>query len=129
MNPHSTIVVVFDQIKRDEFFRRLDWPFLVRAWSKAINWEQTSISTIRLDLSGIDGLQSIFVTRRYRGTKVFIGARDSNHKLIQTGAWEWDEINHLAVCFRRVYKPELIELLRERLADFCCSTFLRDISV
>ena len=128
MTPHSTIVVVFDQIKRDEFFRRLDWPFLVRAWSKAINWERISSSTIRLDLAGIDGLQSIFVTRRYRGAKVFIGARDGNRALIQTGAWEWDEENHLAVCFRRVYKPELVELLRERLAEFCCSTFLRDIA-
>lgn len=126
MTPHSTIVVVFDQIKRDEFFRRLDWPFLVRAWSKAINWEQISSSTIRLDLAGIDGLQSIFVTRRYRGAKVFIGARDGNRTLIQTGVWEWDEANHLAICFRRVYKPELVELLRERLAEFCCSTFLKD---
>ena len=122
----SIIVVVFDQIEREEFFRRLDWPYLVRAWSKAIDWESISPSTIRLDLAGIDGLQSIFVTRRHRGRKVFIGARDSNRTLIQSGVWEWDEANQLAVCYRRIYKIELVEILRERLADFCCSTFLKD---
>ena len=126
MTAPSTIVIIFDQIKRDEFFRRLDWPFLVRAWSGTIGWQSVSPSTIRLDLAGIDGLQSIFVTRRYRGDKVFIGARDGNRILIQTGVWEWDEIGHLAVCYRRVYKPELVETLRERLADFCCSIFLKD---
>lgn len=129
MTPHSTIVIVFDQIERDEFFRRLDWSFLVSAWSKVINWEKISSSTIRLDLAGIDGLQSIFVTRRFRGDKVFIGARDGNRTLIQTGVWEWDEVNHLAICLRRIYKPELVELLRERLAEFCCATFLRDTSI
>ena len=129
MNLHSTIGVVWDQIERAEFFRRLDWPFLERAWSKAINWERVSASTIRLDLAGIDGLQSIFVTRRYRGAKVFIGARDSKGTKIQTGAWEWDEANQYAVCYRRVYKPELVGLLRERLADFCCSTFLSDTTL
>lgn len=129
MSLHSTIVVVLDQIERAEFFRRLDWPFLVRAWSKAINWERVSESTIRLDLAGIDGLQSIFVTRRYRGAKVFIGARDSQGTKIQTGAWEWDEVNQYAVCYRRVYKPELVGLLRERLAEFCCSTFLSHTSL
>ena len=126
MTSPSIIVIVFDQIAQDEFFRRLDWPFLVRAWSKTIRWERVSRSTIRLDLAGIDGLQSIFVTRRYRGNKVFIGARDGNRILIQTGVWEWDETDQFAVCYRRVYKPELVEILRERLADFCCSTFLKD---
>ena len=119
-------MVVFDQIEREEFFRRLDWPFLVRAWSKAIHWERISPSTIRLDLAGIDALQSIFVTRRHRGKKVFIGARDSSRVLIQTGVWEWDDVGQLAVCYRRVYKPELVMILRDRLADFCCSTFLKD---
>lgn len=126
MTTASIIIVVFDQIERGEFFRRLDWPFLVRAWSKTIHWERISTSTIRLDLAGIDGLQSIFVTRRYRGKKVFIGARDSNRTLIQTGVWEWDDAGQLAICYRRIYKPELVTILRERLADFCCSTFLKD---
>lgn len=126
MTTPSIIIVIFDQIGREEFFRRLDWSFLVRAWSKAIHWERISTSTIRLDLAGIDDLQSIFVTRRYRNDKVFIIAHDSNRVLIQTGVWEWDDIDQLALCYRRIYKPELVTTLRERLADFCCSTFLKD---
>ena len=123
MTAPSVVVVVFDQIRREDFFRSLDWPNLVRAWSKTINWESISRSTVRLDLEGIDGLRSIFVTRRYRGNKVFIGARDSDRSLIQTGVWEWDEVAQLAVCYRRIYKPDLVPLLRERLAEFCFHMF------
>lgn len=125
MTVPSVVVVVFDQIRREDFFRNLDWPNLVRAWSKTINWESVSRSTVRLDLEGIDGLRSIFVTRRYRGNKVFIGARDSDRSLIQTGVWEWDEVAQLAVCYRRIYKPDLVPQLRERLADFCFHMFLK----
>lgn len=126
MKKPETIVVVFDNISREEFFHRLEWPYLVRAWSQAIGWEPVSATTIRLDLAGIDGLNSIYVTRRPRGDKVFIVARDSERRLIQTGTWEWDGTDALAVCYRRVYVQELAELLRERLVDFCYNTFLRE---
>jgi len=121
----AVIVVVFDQITRDEFFQRLDWPFLVKAWSKAIRWEQVSPTTVRLDLAGLDGLDSVTVTRRIRGDKVFIGARNGKGELVQTGVWEYEAESGLCVCYRRVHKIELAEVLCERLVDFCCSTFLK----
>ena len=124
MNQPAVIVVVFDQISKGEFFRRLDWSYLVRAWSNTIRWEQLTAMTIRLYLAGIDGLDSVVITRRQRGEKVFIGARDGRGQLIQSGVWEYENDSQLAVCYRRVHKPELASVLQDRLADFCCSTFL-----
>ena len=124
MNNPAVIVVIFDQISKAEFFRRLDWSYLVRAWSNTIRWEQVTERTIRLYLAGIDGLDSVLITRRQRGGKVFIGARNASGELIQSGVWEYETDSHLAVCYRRVHKPELASVLQDRLADFCCSTFL-----
>ncbi|PMP42486.1 hypothetical protein [Vibrio splendidus] len=127
MKKPAIIIVVFDQITRSEFFKRLSWDYMVDAWSNTIRWEQINPTTIKLDLAGIDGMDSIFITRRHRGNKIFIGARNSERELIQTGVWEYEDDAELAVCYRRVHKRELANLLQDRLADFCCSTFLRKV--
>ncbi|SFU92618.1 hypothetical protein SAMN04488527_13916 [Aliiroseovarius crassostreae] len=125
MTQSSTVVVLFDQISAPEFFRRLEWPFLIKAWSKAISWHYLSPQKVELKLAGLDGLDSIVVTRRVRGDKIFIAARNGMGELIQSGVWEYDTDAGLGVCYRRIRKPDLVETLRERLADFCCATFLK----
>ena len=127
MTQISKVVVLFDQITAPEFFQRLEWPFLVKAWSKAIRWRHLSPHKVELELEleGLDGLNCITVTRRVRGDKIFIGARNSAGELIQSGLWEYDTEADLGVCYRRIYKPELAETLRTRLVDFCCATFLK----
>jgi hypothetical protein len=124
MSAASTIVVMIDRIERDEFFRRLAWPYLIRAWSGAIRWEQLGPSRVRLELAGLDGLRTIAVARKQIGDKVFIAACDEAGALLQTGVWFFDEAAAAGVCLRRVHQPELTRALRERLPDFCCSTFL-----
>ena len=124
MKKPSIIIVVFDQRSQSEFFRCLDWNYLVSAWSNTIHWERVNRMTIRLYLAGIDGLDSILVTRRRRKDKIFIGAYNTQGELIQTGMWEFECNNNLAVCYRRVYKQELAKVLQDRLVDFCCYTFL-----
>ncbi len=121
----SKVVVLFDQITATEFFRRLEWPYLVRAWSMAISWHQLAPHKVELKLGGLDGLDRITVTRRAQGGRIFIGARNASGALIQSGVWEYDREADLGLCYRRVYVPELAEVLRERLADFCFATFLR----
>ncbi len=125
MTQSSTVVVLFDQISAPDFFRRLEWPFLVKAWSKAISWQYLSPHKVKLALAGLDDLDSIVVTRRARGDRIFIGARNGAGEMIQSGVWEYDKEAGLGVCYRRIYKPDLAETLRERLADFCCATFLK----
>lgn len=120
----STIVVLFDGVDRAQFLRRLEWPFLVKAWSKAIRWERVGASRVRLELAGIDGLQTIQVTRRALGGKIFIAAHDMRGGLIQTGVWSFEDALGVCVCVRRVYRAELVETLRERLPDFIAATFL-----
>lgn len=124
MKDASIIMVVFDQISKDDFFKKLHWDYLVRAWSKTIKWENINPMTIRLYLAGIDGLESIVITRRKRGEKVFIGAYHNDGELLQTGVWEYDSQQKIAICYRKVYKTELVQLLQDRLVDFCYSTFL-----
>lgn len=125
MGVSDKIIVLFDQISAPEFFRRLEWPFLVKAWSKAIGWRHLAPHKVELELAGLDGLDKITITRRARGPNIFIGARNAQGELIQSGLWTYDAEAGLGVCYRRVYKPELAETLRERLADFCCATFLK----
>jgi len=122
----SVITVVFDQITQEDFFRRLNWDYLVKAWSNTINWEEINSMSIRLYLAGLDGLDNIVVTRRQRGDKIFIGAYNNQGELLQSGLWEYDAINQLAICYRRVYKLELAKILQDRLVDFCYSTFLKN---
>lgn len=121
----SEIVVLFDQESRDEFFSKLDWEHMVSAWSKAIHWEYVSKSTVRLFLGGIDGLNNVMITRKEMHNKVYIVCTAESGELIQTGAWEYDDVNSLGVCFRRVHKNDIVELLQDRLADFCCSNFMK----
>ncbi|WFQ79423.1 hypothetical protein PXH59_17955 [Xenorhabdus sp. SF857] len=121
----STIVVVFDQVSRADFFNRLEWPYLVKSWSKTISWHQLSAHKVQLELDGLDEIDSLTITRRRRGDRIFIGARNRVGELIQSGLWEYEQESQLCVCYRRVYKPELVNLLRERLPDFICSTFLK----
>lgn len=121
----STIVVVFDQLSREDFFRRLEWPALVRAWSKTIAWRPLSAHRVLLELAGLDGIDRLTITRRRRGDRIFIGARDSDGVLLQSGVWEYECESGLCVCYRRVYRPELVVVLRERLADFVCATFMK----
>ncbi|WP_071825378.1 hypothetical protein [Xenorhabdus poinarii] len=125
MSRYSTIIVVFDQVSREDFFHRLEWPYLVRAWSRTIAWHQLSTQKVQLELDGLDGIDNLTITRRRRGDRIFIGARNKAGALIQSGLWEYEQRNQLCVCYRRVYKPELVGLLRERLPDFICSTFLK----
>ncbi|CAI2467724.1 hypothetical protein V2T44_18255 [Serratia ficaria] len=125
MTPSSTIVVVFDQLSREDFFRRLEWPALVRAWSKTIEWHYLSAHKVLLELSGLDGIDRLTITRRRRGDRIFIGARDRQGTLIQSGVWEYESESGLCICYRRVYRPELVGVLRERLADFVCTTFMK----
>ncbi|MDX1472624.1 MAG: hypothetical protein R3309_00555, partial [Reinekea sp.] len=70
-----TIYVFFDGLTRDEFFQRLDWNYLVKAWSKAISWHQKDDSTVVLELAGIDGLNRIIVKRRRINNRIYIAAR------------------------------------------------------
>ncbi|MFK7874162.1 MAG: hypothetical protein AB8B71_00060 [Paracoccaceae bacterium] len=126
MSKHAVVIVVFDEISKPEFLRRLDWSYLVKAWSKAIRWETISKTSIKLHLAGIDGLDSVTVSRRTINGKVYIGARDGNGDLLQSGLWDYEDHGNLAVCYRRIHKPELASVLKDRLADFCCSTFLKE---
>ncbi|EDT0782343.1 hypothetical protein GUP44_003820 [Salmonella enterica] len=59
MTTSSTIVVVFDQLSREDFFRRLEWPALVQAWSKTIDWRPLSAHKVLLELAGLDGIESL----------------------------------------------------------------------
>jgi hypothetical protein len=124
MKDSSIVTVIFDQISQEDFLKRLNWDYLVKAWSKTINWENINPMTIRLYLAGLDGLESIVITRRKRGEKIFIGAYNNEGELVQTGLWEYDAEHQLAVCYRKIYKTELAHILQDRLVDFCCSTFL-----
>ncbi|SMB45833.1 conserved hypothetical protein [Serratia proteamaculans] len=125
MTQPSIIVVVFDQLSREDFFRRLEWPALVRAWSRTIDWHYLSAHKVLLELSGLDGIDRLTITRRQRGDRIFIGARDRHGTLIQSGVWEYERESGLCVCYRRVYRPELVKVLRDRLADFVCATFMK----
>ncbi|MCC4107172.1 hypothetical protein [Serratia ureilytica] len=125
MTASSTIVVVFDQLSREDFFRRLEWPALVRAWSKTLTWRSLSTHRVSLELAGLDGIDRLTITRRQRGDRIFIGARDSDGVLLQSGVWEYERDSGLCVCYRRVYRPELVTVLRERLTDFVCATFMK----
>lgn len=125
MTTSSAIIVVFDQLSREDFFRRLEWPALVQAWSKTIDWRPLSAHRVLLELSGLDGIDRLTITRRRRGDRIFIGARDMNGVLLQSGVWEYERDSGLCVCYRRVYRPELVAVLRERLADFVCTTFMK----
>jgi hypothetical protein len=125
MSQSSTIIVVFDKVTREDFFRRLEWSYLVKAWSKTIAWHQLSAHKVQLELAGLDGIDNLTITRRQRGDRIFIGARDRDGVLIQSGLWEYERESQLCICYRRVYKQELVPLLRERLADFICSTFIK----
>ncbi|WP_187181824.1 hypothetical protein [Serratia marcescens] len=125
MSRFSTIIVVFDNVTQEDFFRRLEWSHLVKAWSKTIAWHQLSVNKVLLELDGLDGIDNLTITRRRRGNRIFIGARGRDGLLIQSGLWEFEQESQLCVCYRRVYKPELVPILRERLADFICSTFMK----
>lgn len=125
MSRFSTIIVVFDNVTEEDFFRRLEWSYLVKAWSKTIAWRQLSVNKVLLELDGLDGIENLTITRRRWGRRIFIGARDRDGLLIQSGLWEFEQESQLCVCYRRVYKPELVPVLRERLADFICSTFMK----
>ena len=125
MSRFSTIIVVFDNVTKEDFFRRLEWSHLVKAWSKTIAWHHLSVNKVLLELDGLDGIDNLTITRRRRGNRIFIGARGRDGLLIQSGLWEFEQESQLCVCYRRVYKPELVPLLRERLADFICSTFMK----
>lgn len=122
----NKIIVLFDQITSDEFFHRLEWEFLVSAWSKAIAWHKISPHKVRLELAGLDGLNDVIITRRAQADRIFICAKSSDGKVLQSGLWEYDHENQLGVCFRRVYNSELADILSDRLADFCYSTFLKE---
>jgi len=126
MSKSATIVVMFDQIEREAFFRRLDWDALVRAWSGTIRWRRIGQTRVRLELDGLDGLQTIIVSRKHIGDKIFIAARDESGDLLQTGAWFFDAESGTACCVRRVHRPDLVETLCDRLPAFCCATFLYD---
>jgi len=121
----SIIIVVFDNITSEDFFRRLEWPYLVKAWSKTISWHQLSTHKAFLKLDGLDGIDGMTITRRRRGNRIFIGARDQSGLLIQSGIWEYEPLSHLCVCYRRIYKPNLVLLLQERLVNFILATFLK----
>lgn len=125
MSRYSTVIVLFDQVSRDDFFHRLEWPQLVSAWSKTIAWQPIAAHKVRLELAGLDGIDNLIITRRRRGDRIFIGARDKHGTLIQSGLWEFEAENQLCVCYRRVYQPALVSVLRERLADFVCTTFMK----
>ncbi|QHM74006.1 hypothetical protein [Mixta intestinalis] len=125
MAQYYPVIVVFDQISKNTFFDKLEWASLVNAWSGTIAWYQLSPHKVELTLKGLDGLDSLIITRRRRGDRVFIGARDSAGELIQSGIWEYETDSGLCVCYRRVYKAALATTLRERLSDFIFTTFLR----
>lgn len=125
MARYYPIVVVFDQTSKKAFFDKLEWDSLVKSWSGTIDWHQRSPYKVELKLEGLDGLNSLIITRRRRGDRIFIGARDETGQLIQSGLWEYETDSGLCICYRRVYKEALATTLRERLADFICTTFLR----
>lgn len=126
MSKYSTVVVMFDQITKIDFFGKLDWAYMINAWSKAIKWEHVSPSTVRLYLEGIDGLNCVLITRREIWNKIFIICRDSNGCLIQTGAWEYENERRTGVCYRRVYDSRLAIVLQDRLVDFCFANFMKE---
>jgi len=126
MNVPSIIIVLFDGITRVQFFEKLEWPYLVKAWSKTISWKRLTPSKVQLQLSGIDELDTIIVTRKLRNNRIFIGARSGKGELIQSGVWEYDDKDGIGICYRRVFKSDLALILQERLADFCFSTFLKE---
>lgn len=121
-----TIYVFFDGLTRDEFFQRLDWSYLVKAWSKAISWHQKDDSTVVLELAGIDGLNRIYVKRRAINNRIYIAARTEDGTVLQTGAWWVDPDTQTCCCARRIYDADLVTTLNERLPDFCFNTFVRE---
>jgi len=121
-----TICVFFDGVSPSEFARRLDWEFLVKAWSGSISWRKVNDRTIVLELDGIDGLQRTYITRRNIGGRIFIAARRATGELLQTGLWWFDEESQTACCLRRIYDAKLVETLNERLPDFCYNTFIKE---
>lgn len=126
MTLKHTIFVFFDEIMPDEFERRLDWEFLVKAWSGSISWQQISPGQIVLELNGIDGLNRIYVTRRRIADRIYIAARKETGEILQTGVWWYDEAAQSACCARRIYDEDLVETLNTRLPDFCYNTFVKE---
>lgn len=121
-----TIYVFFDGLTRNEFYKRLNWSYLVKAWSKTINWYQKDISTVVLELAGIDGLNRIYVKRRKINNRIYIAARRDDGTILQTGVWWVDSDSGVCCCARRIYDADLVNTLKERLPDFCFSTFVRE---
>jgi hypothetical protein len=121
-----TIYVFFDGLTREEFHRRLDWSFLVKAWSRTIQWQQLDASTVVLELEGIDGLNRIYVKRRRINDRIYIAARRADGVILQTGVWWIDTDSQVCCCARRIYDADLVATLQERLPDFCFNTFLRE---
>lgn len=121
-----TIYVFFDGLTRDEFYQRLDWSYLVKAWSQTISWQQINAATVVLELEGIDGLKRISVTRRYINDRIYIAARRYDGTILQTGVWWVDGDSGVCCCARRIYDADLVTTLQECLPDFCFNTFVRD---
>ncbi|GAA4666720.1 hypothetical protein [Bartonella pachyuromydis] len=125
MISYSSIFVIFDQVSKKDFFKKLEWPHLVKAWSETIDWHQLTPYKVSLRLSGLDGLEYLVITRKKRGQRIFICAKDKYGKLIQSGFWEYDEKNNLCICYRRIYKLEIVKALRKRLPNFLYETFMK----
>ncbi|EJF81415.1 Uncharacterised protein [Candidatus Bartonella washoeensis] len=62
MANYSSISAIFDQVSKKDFFKKLEWSYLIKAWSKIIDWHQLTRHKVLLKLSGLDGLESLLIT-------------------------------------------------------------------